>query len=191
MKATFTFGKINYNGTGKRYPAEVTLELRTRGGEDTFTYQNGKRVYTGHKTPEYVELAICGMIWNTKKTDCVSCGQNLDTMYKYLKHNSLFMDLYRMWKQYHLNGAHAGTPEQEKIVNEHFASTGKRYDYTEACEVLKAANMYEVVYSGLTVGRRYENEVYRYGSAWIINELPGEVLTHAEYLIDCANNRKQ
>lgn len=189
MKKTFNFGKIDYTGTGRKaYPVTVDVELRRRGGEKTFRIdpKTKERIFTGEITPEYVELSICGYIWNTKKTDSVCCGQCLDTIKKYsyqLKEPELFDELYKFWKLYHLNGMHAGTPEQEKAINE-WKAAGNKYEYTAVCEMLKERGLYEVMFSGLTVGRRYKNELYKYGHAWIIQEIPGDDLLKIEHLLN-------
>ena len=180
MKAKINFGKINLYGTGRRYPVSLDIELRQEGGKPTFT-RDGKP--TGNITPEYVELSICG------SAGSAIGGQCLDSLYPHLKNNKLFSELYGYWKKYHLNGMHAGTPEQETAINEWIAS-GHKYDYTAACEYLKSIGKYEVMFSGLSTGRRYENELYKYGHAWIIQELPGNVLNRIEYIIDTANAAK-
>lgn len=47
MKKTFNFGKIKYTNKSRRVNAvEITVELRNRGGEDTFTIDRK----TGEKT---------------------------------------------------------------------------------------------------------------------------------------------
>ena len=188
MKATINFGKINYAGTGKRYPAYVEIELRNCGGEETFTVQNGKRVYTGKTTPEYVELSICGYVYNPSETRCVCGGQCLDTMYQFLKHDTLFKEIYELWKKYHLNGMRAGTPEQENAIAEFEKTIGRKSTYRERIDVLKTANLYEIPFTGITVGRRYENELYKYGYGWIVNRIPGNVLNRIEYIIDTCSS---
>lgn len=65
-----------------------------------------------------------------------------------------------------------------------------RYDYNDACEMLKEKGLYEVNYTGATVGRYYNNEPYRYGSGWVINEIPGNVLLRIEHIITTANENK-
>lgn len=167
--------------------AEVTIELRQKGGEATFTIDptTRERIYTGSKTPEYVELSICGSIWNASHTDIWCGGQCLDTMAEYVK-TPLFREIYNLWKRYHLNGARAGTPEQENAIKE-WTQAGNKYEYTAACEMLKEKGLYEVNYTGPTVGRYYNNEPYRYGCGWIIEEIPGEVLTRIEHIISTAN----
>lgn len=187
MKKTFDFGKIRY--TNKKRAVNlvtVEVELRRRGGEVTFTIdrKTGEKTITG-KTPEYVELSISGAIWNARKTDYVCSGQCLDEIYKYRKQLSepeLFNEIYDLWKKYHLNSMHAGTPEQEAAIEE-WKAAGNRYDYKAACEMLKDIGLYEVNYTGASVGRMYNNEPYKYGQAWLIQELPGNVLLRIEHLL--------
>lgn len=187
MKKTFNFGKIDFNGNGRRDNlVTVTVELRKRGGEDTFTIDRatGEKTIVG-KTPAYVELAICGDVWNRTRTDILCGGQCLDTIAKYrrqLTEVELFDTLLDLWKNYHLNGMHAGTPEQEQAIEE-WKAEGNKYDYTAVCEMLKARGLYEVMYTGLSVGRRYDNEPYKYGHAWLVQELPGDVLTKVEHML--------
>ena len=64
MKKTFNFGKIKYtNKTNRVNLVEVDVELRRKGGEATFTIdpKTKEKTITG-KTPEYLELSICGTI---------------------------------------------------------------------------------------------------------------------------------
>lgn len=190
MRSTFNFGKIDFNGTGRKVNlVTVDVELRRCGGDDTFTVdrKTGERTIVG-KTPEYVELSICGDVWNNRRSDIECGGQCLDTIAEYrdqLTDVETFDMLYDLWKNYHLNGMHAGTPEQEQAI-EAWKAEGNKYDYTAVCEMLKAKGLYEVNYTGLSVGRRYDNEPYRYGTAWLVQELPGDVLLRVEHLISTA-----
>lgn len=176
MVKKFDFGRINYNGTGRRYPVTVRIALEKRGGEDIFTVKNGEKVYTGEKTPEYFEFTASGMIG-------ARCGgQCLDEIAKHCK-NSTFMAIYRLWQKYHLNGMHAGTPEQEKAL-ERWKNAGNKYSYDGACEYLKSCGLYEVLYTGKTVGRMYNNEPYKYGHAWIVNDIPADDLQKINNLFE-------
>ena len=61
MRARFDFGKIDYCGTGKRYPCCVEVCLEERGGTPTYTLgPNKERQYTGEKTPTYLEFTASG-----------------------------------------------------------------------------------------------------------------------------------
>ena len=187
MKKTFNFGKIKYTNKSKRVNlVEVDVELRRKGGETTFTIdpKTKEKTITG-KTPEYLELSICGTIWNARHTDCVCGGQCLDTIAKFrnqLSDPKLFDTLLYLWNNFHLNGMHAGTPEQEQAIEE-WKAEGNRYEYTAVCDMLKRRGLYEVNYTGLSVGRRYENEPYKYGHGWLMQELPGDVLLKVEHLL--------
>lgn len=187
MKKTFDFGKIRYTNKSRAINlVTIEMELRNQGGETTFTVdrKTGEKTITG-KTPEYLELSICGYVWNARHTDCVCGGQCLDEIAKYrsqLSDPKLFDAIYYLWKKYHLNGMHAGTPEQEAAIEE-WKAEGNRYEYTAVCEMLKQRGLYEVNYTGLSVGRRYNDEPYKYSHAWLIQELPGDVLIKIEHLL--------
>ena len=105
MRKIIDLGKVHYNGRGKINPVTIDIELRKRGGKEILKY--GKP--TGEYTPKYIELSICGNIWNQKKSDVYSCGQNLDNIMEYVKDMSpknqrLFRIIFGWWKKYHLNG---------------------------------------------------------------------------------------
>jgi hypothetical protein len=181
MKKTFNFGKIDLYGTGRRYPVTVTAELQRRGGEKVLRRDPVTHEYTetGETTPEYLEFTASASIGARYG------GQCLDEIQKHerqLKDRDCWKEIYKFWKLYHLNGMHAGTPEQEKAIDE-WKAAGNKYDYSSACEYLKSIGLYEVEFSGLTVGRRMENEKYKYGHAWIIQEIPGDDLLRIEHLL--------
>lgn len=187
MKKTFNFGKIKYTNQKKAVNlVTIDVELRRCGGETTFTVdrKTGEKTITG-KAPEYVKLSICGSIWDSWHYDIVCGGQCLDTIAEYkeqLEDKEVFETLYDLWKKYHLNGMHAGTPEQEAAID-NWKAQGNRYEYTAVCEMLKACGLYEVNYTGLSVGRRYNNEPYKYGHGWLVQELPADVLLRIEHLL--------
>lgn len=142
MRKTFNFGKIDYYGNGRKINlVTVQMELRT--------------------TEKGEELSAYGMIWNNLKTDVVCGGQCLDEIKKYIK-SPLFLEIYKFWKLYHLNGMHAGTRAQEKAI-EDWESKGNKYDYTAVCEYLKSIDLYEVEHNG---------QPYKYGHGWIFEEIP-------------------
>ena len=179
MKKKIEFGKVDWYGRGRKTNAcDVEIELREKGGEKTFQYVNGVPIYTGGTTPKYVELSICGNVWNNCHTDIVSGGQCLEEMLKVLRGNPKFVKVYNVWKNWHLNGMKAGTPEQEAKVNEWLAE-GHKYDYTAVCDMLKECGLYEVEYTGKACGRVYDHEPYQYGHGWIVKELPDDVIQWA------------
>ena len=123
MKKIFEFGKIDYNGTGRRIN-RVSVEVELI---DTY------------KGPVFT---ASGDIWNSKNTDIIHGGQCLDTIAEHIK-TPAFNEILSMWKQYHLNDLHAGTGEQEAYIDK-LQAGGWRYDYNDACEKLRAAGLYEI-----------------------------------------------
>lgn len=182
MKRKLSFGKIDLYGTGKRYLAEVEIELKERGGEPTFTIENGVKVPTGKTTPTYTEFTACGTVWNTRHTDCVCGGQCLDEISKFVK-TADFKKIYTWWKKYHLNGMNAGTPEQEQAIKE-WKDAGNKYDYDAVCEMLKEKGLYEVPFTGKSTGKEWHGEIYRYGSAWIVSDIPEADLCEIKAFIE-------
>lgn len=157
MKKVFDFGKVDWNGTGRKTNA-VTIEVELRDTD---------------KGPEF---SACGNVWNARHTDVVCAGQCLDSIHEFtaLKFNPLFKKIYNLWNSYHLNGCMAGTERQTKAINEYLESNNLRYDYDLVCEYLKSIDLYcdkEYLF-------RYGNEVqpYRYGSAWLHHDIPEEDL---------------
>lgn len=76
MRKTLNFGKIDFNGTGRKINA-VTIEIKLEDG-----------IFGAH-----------GEIWNAHNTDIISGGQILDIIAIYI-HTSLFLQIYRLWKLY-------------------------------------------------------------------------------------------
>ena len=119
MRKRFTFGKIDFYGTGRKINAvEVDVELSDKG------------VFTAS-----------GTIWNSKHTDCVCGGQCLDTIAKYIK-NPTFKKIHRLWEQYHLNDMHAGTVAQEEALKQ-ADLLGRNYDYIKCCDYLESIGLLE------------------------------------------------
>ena len=146
MKKTIALGKIDYNGSGRKNCA-VDIEV---------TLEDGR-------------LSICGNIWNPRRTDCYSCGQNLHTIAEYFPHDSKVKRIIEVWQRWHLNDMKAGTPNQEAWLKDHKAeSDAHRLDhYGWACDALAAAGL-------------NPDGDYAYGSAWLKEELPAEVIAEVE-----------
>ena len=94
-----------------------------------------------------------------------SFGQNLDLMYKLNKDNDLFCEIYKYWKKYHLNDLQAGTQQQAEILKK-CPST----DYDDRCEFLKEHDM-------------YVDRGYTYGSKWLTQIIPDNVVSEIKKLI--------
>lgn len=144
---TFQFGKIGLYGKRKINLVEIEICLN----------ETDKPVFTANAT-----------VWNQNKTDCVLAGQCLDELISYLKNNKLFMKIYKLWKLYHLNNMHAGTPKQEAAIEEYLKE--HKYDYKEICKYLGSINL-------------LEDNGYKYGSSWLYEPIPENNLKEIRELL--------
>lgn len=100
-------------------------------------------------------------------------GQCLDTIKECRKGNKfnylLFDKLYKLWKAYHLNDMHAGTPAQEEYLKK--TKDVHKYDYKLCCDMLRE--------NGL-----YNDNGYEYGTAWLYRNIPNDVLEEIVTLIE-------
>ena len=169
MKKTFNFGKIDYMDRGRKdCTVDVTISLEEKGGEKVLDKDGN---FTGDYCNKYVEFTASGHIWNNLHTNYYSGGQNLDEIAEYIK-TPLFQKIYTFWEKYHLNGMHAGTPEQEEAI-EKWEAEGNKYDYEKACEMLKKCALYEVPLNADLIGtRKAYGKPYKYGQGWVIENIP-------------------
>lgn len=111
------------------------------------------------------KLSIVGVEGPKSNGNCKgSCGQ-IDPLkidnFKPLWNQELVDKLNVIWDRWHLNDMRAGTILQEKAIREWVVNN--RYDYTSACEYLKSINL-------------YEDGDYKYGTAWLKEDLPVDVI---------------
>ena len=179
MKKTFNFGKIDYMGRGwKDCAVDVTIWLEEKGGEKVLDKDGN---FTGDYCNKYIEFTASGNIWNHCHSNIYSGGQNLDEIAKYIK-TPLFQKIHTLWEKYHLNGLHAGTPEQEEAIAA-WKAEGNKYDYNKACEMLKNCGLYEVPLNANLIGtRKADGEPYRYGHGWVISNIPEKDLEEIKKL---------
>jgi hypothetical protein len=90
---------------------------------------------------------------NKCRWECDMCGQCLDSLSELIA-DPVFMQIYWLWKRYHLNDLHAGTPVQEYALEHSPNGSLREADYTHRCEYLKSIGLYEV--GG-----------YKYGHGWL------------------------
>ena len=155
LRKTISFGKVAYYS--KRRVNEVDVELELRESKHGLVF------------------SCCGNIWNGSKTDIVAGGQCLDTIAEYIK-TPKFKEIHRLWKLYHLNDMNAGTPLQDRVIEEakRDGRLGSRYDYSEVCEELKKMGAYEV---------EHEGEMYKYGHKWLFRAIPEDDLIKIRKLL--------
>jgi hypothetical protein len=126
-----------------------------------------------------MELAISGVIGPKRNGDATgSCGQ----IRGYEIHEAFsegwdaesYAKLMEVWERWHLNRTNAGTPAQSEWIRDHkpeFKESGYTDWFVWACEGLAEAGL-------------NPDGDYRYGSAWLAEEVPEEVLIWLKNLPD-------
>lgn len=137
--------------------------------EKTLHYTNGSKSVDIEVTLKEGRLSICGTVYTGTKLlkserNLISAGQCLDEC-----RDIIPPQLATVWDQWHLNDMKAGTKAQELLLEPVRDSFNRLKWYEEACEYLKSLNM-------------YEHNGYRYGSAWLKEELPASVVEYISTL---------
>lgn len=113
-----------------------------------------------------------------------SCGQIVDDLQKqapYLKsllRPGQIQQIAKLWKRWHLNDMRAGSPKQMELLRTLRAQPDWLASYERDCTALADA--------GLLV-----DDGYRYGSEWLIEEVPAEVIDELRVIIAAAPTSKR
>ena len=116
-------------------------------------------------------FAMSASVWNPRKTDIYMGGQCVAEVASYFPGDAKAQRMAAIWKRWHLNDMRAGSPAQE----EHLRTTpdafpGYPVSYYEWASGLLAK-------AGLNPD---PNTGYRYGSAWLTEALPDDVIAEIE-----------
>ncbi len=114
-------------------------------------------------------LSITGTVYTGKKLlksekNLISAGQCREEAKDLIP--SKLVDI---WERWHLNDMRAGTLAQEQALREVKDSFSRLNWYDQACDFLKSVNL-------------LDDNGYRYGSAWLTEELPQDVINYIESL---------
>lgn len=121
---------------------------------------------------------------------CGSCGQIVMTRPKIVEcapgwTMGLVDEFFNLWDRWHLNNMRAGTREQEAEIEKHKAEYTGNDHYTWACDLLKKAGLYVVDASNyITAAGVHASKEYKYGSQWLREELPQDVINFMQSLPD-------
>lgn len=100
---------------------------------------------------------------------CTCGGQCIDEIADLFIENETAQEIRELWKKYHLNDMHAGTPEQEGALER--AGLGEFANkYSECCEYLKRIGL-------------YDQNGYKFGTGWLKWEIPAKDLKRIENLL--------
>lgn len=150
MKRTITFKNVTMQGSDKNLHVDIAMELKEQNEKTTFSCS-----------------AILRKPWQT--TNFIMGGQCLDTIKEItsLKDDPLFNNIFDMWKKYHLNDMHAGTPKQEAAIKKaRQDGTLQSYDYDVVKSYLKSINLY------YDESYEHNGKAYAYGTGWLYEEIP-------------------
>ena len=172
MERTIKIGKINFYDSEKSKIHDVEVELRL-SDDNCFS-------------------AVAD-VWDFHHSDILMGGQCFDTIlndFPEMKKNPIFMEVYDLWKNYHLNDLHAGTKAQEDLLKEAVKNgelnTYGANNYKETCAYLESKNMlYDKNY--LVSKKQKDGSIikapYRYGTGWLKEEIPEQDLLRIKSLI--------
>jgi len=162
---------------------DVNAELHATFGPETekgFPVDLKVHVRLNHRKEDGWRLSIsCDMIIKAcEKLGLIPInagGQCLDDAVEYLDRCGLvcptLSKIVPIWKEWHLNDTHSGTPKQEACIDAYLeAHPDRKYDYDDICKMLKRRGLFEDV-SYLVSG-----EPYRYGSSHLFRQIPHEIL---------------
>ena len=170
FKAVLSLPKVA--AYGKRRIHSVTLELELRKAH----WYCGKRTVELEPAREdLLELTICGEIKNGNGGGFYSGGQNISEVVSYYPTKRL-QRIQEIWERYHLNGMKAGTSKQKEVLDAHKKTLSKKEreefnqdHYANCLKVLEAAGL-------------KEDRGYTYGSAWLIEEIPADIIEEIKAL---------
>jgi len=163
MKKVFNFGKIDFNGCGRRINL-VTVEVNLKEDKD------GKPVFTAS-----------GDVWNSRHTDIIMGGQCLDDLEEFSKdfqnnEKNIFGEILDLWHKWHLNDLTPGTPEQMACIKEHKDEIDESLGFYEKEKALLEKYNLECV--------EWNGKPYHYGTAWITRDIDPQDLKRIKALFD-------
>lgn len=112
-------------------------------------------------------FSMQGEIWNPAKSDLYEGGQCVDTVAKRFPRDKKAQRMVAIWQRWHLNDMRAGSPAQQAELKKH---TFPGYP----------ANHYEWASDVLTKAGLNPDNGYKYGHAWLREELPADVVAEIQ-----------
>lgn len=141
MKKTYTLGKCDYNGNGRKINlCEFEFELRECDKGPVFS--------------------MSAAVWNGRHTDHIMGGQCCDRVLEYFPNDKKAARMVEIWRQYHLNDMHPECEQQREL--------GWRETATEAITVKGKQSTKGWTYEkdGGILCKACPVCGYKYGSAW-------------------------
>ena len=172
-KKTIQLGKVAYTANTTRNAVDLSLNLQLIASHRLRDWDTLELV------PTTTRVSISGGIWNASHSDYSTCGQCIKEVAR-LVPTAKVKRIAELWKQYHLNDFKSGTAIQTAYLDGYLAAAnadklkGFQMDhYGMSCQVLKDAGL-------------YEDRGYKYGTGWLVKQVPTEVIDELKELFGIA-----
>lgn len=143
---------------------EVELKLKHRASLDWVTLKEVKPYYA---------FSCSGSVWQRNRKDIYQGGQMIDQIKEMFPLNDLVHEIYKLKIEYLLNDLQAGTYVQSGRIKRNIEagkfSPDRLNHYTDCCNFLKSHKIY--IHNG-----------YKYGSKWLLKQIPYKVLKQVRTL---------
>lgn len=164
MQKTLSLGKVDYEGTGRLN--EVTIETELIDGR----------------------LSMCGSVWKAGHTDIISGGQNHETIASLFPSDPKVQRMIEVWKHWHLNDMRPGCEHQRAegwdkrpidptkpldTYGKHFP--GQQHDSWNMLTWVRPDE-----YPDGLLTKPCPVCGYKYGSQWLTEPLPLEIIAEVE-----------
>ena len=113
------------------------------------------------------KFTMSANVWNPRHTDIYAGGQCCDMVAAYFPNDKRAQRMLAIWEQWHLNHMKAGTPAQEAHLK------GLKYEYGKE-------NHFDWAKRKLAEAGLQPDNGYNYGSAWLKQEIPADVIAEIE-----------
>ena len=183
MKYLLELGKIDYRGIGRKQNAvTLTVEIKERTGGKSIDLK---------PLETCKELLVSGSIWNASRTDILAGGQCATEILLNFKDRRV-QRLCALWDRWHLNCIRAGCRHQieEKWAERPIDPSKPTNTYGKFVEDRMTTTWNQLVW----VSRKKHPQGllsepcpicgYRYGTEWLIEELPDEVVSETKFLCE-------
>lgn len=114
-------------------------------------------------TSGHLRLSMVGLLWEPGHKPDAWGGQCHREIAALWADMPLVVRMTEVWARWHLNDMRAGTPKQEAAITEHYGRPRVGYEFGQACQHLRRLGL-------------YEDDGYKYGSAWLYEPLPQEIV---------------
>jgi hypothetical protein len=181
LKRNFYIGKVREEGAN--YYSKIYLDIEVSILKDEkISFIDGKTKITNGKL-----LSISGDVKIGNRHDMAGqiydfIEENIEKMeFDGAVSKSDVLTIINIWKTYHLNDMKSGTKKQTDIINEAFERSGKNYDYSIARKILETH----------PEGSLISDNGYEYGSGWLFEHLPSNVIKKLNTAINPTINTQQ